>query len=333
MKHKRSLKEYIVPAIILIVSSYIYNKYKKDVYVSDEQKDYALVKKYLLNDEALDKNDRTGKTKKPIIWIHQTYEVNARWWPSFGSRNTDCLNQPYQYLTMKSIIDKCGNDFNICLIDDDTFPKILPSWAIDLSLVADPIKTKIRELALAKTLYMFGGFLLPASFICFQNLFPIYNQGISEGKVLIGELLDRTSTSYNKNYAPSTKFMACDKDCQVMKEYIYYLENLDSTDFTSESIFLGSTTRWYRERLLENKVNIMTADKLGVKDIREKPIGVERLLGNSFIEFPCEKNMLGLYIPSDEIIRRTAYQWFSRLSAKQALASDTIIGKYLLISN
>ena len=98
--------------------------------------------------------------------------------------------------------------------------------------------------------------------------------------------------------------------------------------------FLNPSVEYFLpNELLENKVNIMTADKLGVKDIREKPIGVERLLGNSFIEFPCEKNMLGLYIPSDEIIRRTAYQWFSRLSAKQALASDTIIGKHLLISN
>jgi hypothetical protein len=40
----------------------------------------------------------------------------------------------------------------------------------------------------------------------------------------------------------------------------------------------------------------------------------------------------GLYIPADEILKRTAFQWFARLSAKQALASDTIIGKYLLIA-
>jgi hypothetical protein len=38
-----------------------------------------------------------------------------------------------------------------------------------------------------------------------------------------------------------------------------------------------------------------------------------------------------LYIPADEILKRNNYQWFARLSAKQALASDTTIGKYLLI--
>ena len=52
--------------------------------------------------------------------------MNARWWKSFGSRNTKCLNQPYQYLTIKSIVDKCGEHFNICLIDDKSFEKLIP---------------------------------------------------------------------------------------------------------------------------------------------------------------------------------------------------------------
>jgi len=38
-----------------------------------------------------------------------------------------------------------------------------------------------------------------------------------------------------------------------------------------------------------------------------------------------------LYIPADEILKRNNYNWFARLSAKQALDSDTTIGKYLLI--
>jgi len=42
--------------------------------------------------------------------------------------------------------------------------------------------------------------------------------------------------------------------------------------------------------------------------------------------------VLGLYIPADEILKRTAYQWFARMSAKQALSSETMIGKYLLIN-
>ena len=95
--------------------SIIYSKYQSVEYDDENMRNYKLVKKYLLNDSSL------AQSKKPIIWIHMVYDINARWWPSFSSRNTDNLNQPYQYLTMKSIIDKCGEDFNVCLIDDDTF--------------------------------------------------------------------------------------------------------------------------------------------------------------------------------------------------------------------
>ena len=103
---------------------------------NDDIEQYELVKKYLLNDSSL------AKSKKPIIWIHMVYDINSRWWPSFSSRNTDCLNQPYLYLTIKSIIDKCGEDFNICLIDDDTFSNIIPGWATNLNMVADPYGQK-----------------------------------------------------------------------------------------------------------------------------------------------------------------------------------------------
>ena len=41
-----------------------------------------------------------------------------------------CLigNQAYQLLTIKSIVDKCSDDFNICIIDDNSFSKIIPQW-------------------------------------------------------------------------------------------------------------------------------------------------------------------------------------------------------------
>ena len=95
---------------VIIVITILYEKYKLHQEGEDDLKHYELVKTYLLNGSSL------ARSKKPIIWIHNEYDINARWWASFGSRNTKCLNQPYLYLTIKSIIDQCGDDFNICLI-------------------------------------------------------------------------------------------------------------------------------------------------------------------------------------------------------------------------
>ena len=316
---------YLYSFILLGAASFLYNRYKKHTEMDEGMKQYELVKKYLLNDSSL------AKSKKPIIWIHMTYEVNARWWPSFNSRNSDCLNQPYIYLTLKSIIDKCGDNFNICMIDDDTFENILPGWAVDLNLVANPIKSKLRELALAKVLYNYGGVVVPNSFICFQNLIDTYNTYTSNNKMFVGELLDRNSTSQQVNFFPNTKFMGCEKENSTMKDYIAYLETMNSTDYTDESNFLGAYGRWCNEKIVNGEMNLLTADKLGMKDTLGKPVTIERLMGNTYIDLPG--TVKGLYIPADEILKRSAFQWFARLSAKQALASDTIISKYLVISN
>jgi hypothetical protein len=315
---------YIYPLTITIIMSLIYNKYKKSEDEDDNMRNYKIVKQYLLNDSSL------AQSKKPIIWIHMDYEANARQWQSFFSRKTEDLNQPYLYLTLKSIIDKCGEDFNICLIDDDTFGNIIPGWTVDLSLVASPIKMKIRQLALAKILYYYGGFLLPSSFICFQNLAPLYYSLTDGGKMFVGELVSRTDVSDKVDFFPSTKFMGCQKNCQLMSEYISYLEINTSTDFTAESHFLGSYNRWCYEKINSGRMNMIPADMLGARDTAGKQITIDVLMSNNFLSL--SERVQGLYLPADEILRRTAYQWFARLSAKQALASDTTIGKYLLIN-
>jgi hypothetical protein len=316
--------KFIYPITVSLILGFIYNKYKSSEEDDENMRNYNTVKQYLLNDSSL------AQSKKPIIWIHMVYDCNARWWPSFASRNTDNLNQPYQYLTLKSIIDKCGEDFNVCLIDDDTFANILPGWAVNLSLVADPIRSKIRQLALARILYNYGGFLLPSSFLCFQNLMPLYTSLTDNDKMFVGEMVTRNSTSQQVNFFPDTRFMGCQKNCTLMNNYVNYLETITSTDFTAESNFVGATGRWCYENILKGQLNMIPADMLGVKDENGKPLTLEMLMGSSFINL--SKNVMGLYIPADEILKRSAYQWFARLSAKQALSSDTMIGKYLVIN-
>ena len=228
--------------VVLSLLGIVYNEFKRK-YLDDENDHYNIVKKYLLNDtdEFLKK---LPDSKLPIIWIHSKYEVNARNWVDFYSRNTKDLNQPYKELTLKTIIDKCGSDFNICLINDESFSDLIPNWNIDIHKVADPIKSNIRELAIAKILDTYGGMLLPDSFICLDSLKYIYNTGIQDDKMFVGELLHTNNVNTpecnmetRNNYYPSTKLMGCAKECQTMKCYINMLETLISQDSTAESVF------------------------------------------------------------------------------------------------
>jgi hypothetical protein len=142
---------------------FIYNKYKKTIDIEEQYSDGELIQKYLLNDSSLTKNN------KPILWIHIEFDKNARSWESFGSRTSDNLNQPYQYLTIRNIIDHCGESFNVCLIDDDSFINIIPEWRTRVEHLPRPLRSHIRDLALATILHIYGGFLLPSSFICFET--------------------------------------------------------------------------------------------------------------------------------------------------------------------
>ena len=54
-------------------------------------------------------------------------------------------------------------------------------------------------------------------------------------------------------------------------------------------------------------------------------------MGNSYID--VSPNAIGVYLPDKDILRRTKYQWFARLSATQVVASDTMAGKILMLAN
>ena len=83
-------------------------------------------------------------------------------------------------MTIKSIINHCGDDFNICLIDDESFTKLLPSWDINVSRMAEPMKSQYRELGMARLLEIYGGLVVPNSFLCIKNLKPFYDDMISK---------------------------------------------------------------------------------------------------------------------------------------------------------
>ena len=322
--------------VVLSLIGIIYNCFKRK-YLDDENEHYKMVKKYLLNDsDEFLKN--LPDSKLPIIWIHSKYEVNARNWVDFYSRNTTDLNQPYKELTLKTIIDKCGSDFNICLINDESFSDLIPNWNIDIHKVADPIKSNIRELAIARVLDTYGGMLLPDSFICLDSLKYIYNSGIENDKMFVSELLHANNVNtpecnmeVRENYYPSTKLMGCVKESQTMKCYINMLETLISQDSTAESIFTGEIQLWLNEKVKNEYIDIITSEYLGGRDNNGKIVTLDELMGSSFIEF--HDSMLGIYIPDDELLLRSKYSWLSRMSSQQVLESNNVLGKYLVLAS
>jgi len=310
----------------MLVLGYVFDKYKKDEAINDKMDHYELIKKHLLNDSTL------AQTDKPILWVHVTFETNARWWPHFASRNTQCLNQPYQYLTIKSIIDQCGESFNVCLIDDRSFNKIIPGWSTKIANLPNPLRPHLRELAMAKMLFYYGGMTIPSTFACMRNLSPLYNKGLLSTSMFCGELPSGSTTSSLTEFFPTNKIMGCVKDSPVMEKYVHYLENIVSNDYTNEMDFTDEPGKWLYEEILKKNVMPLDAKYFGVKTADGEPVLVDDLIGDDD-DFELSKCAYGLYIPGDKILKRTNLQWFARLCPEQVLSSNTLIARYLLLCN
>lgn len=322
------MNEYIKYAllfvVLLIISKY-YKKYQDYEVQAKHLHDYDMIKKYLLEESSL------GKSDKPILWVHIEFERNARWWSSFFSRSSECLNQPYKHLTIKSIIDSCGDSFNICLIDDKTFNNVIPGWTTKVAGLPSPLRPHLRELAMAKLLYCYGGMTLPSSFLCFKDVISLYNKALGCGAVSMfsGEMRCMTVDSSYSDFAPSHKIMGCHKESGAMREYVNYLEKQVSNDNTNEMDFVGYTDRRLYEMAKSNKIMTLDASYFGVQNKEGDEVFLEDILEDN-VSFALHKNAFGLYIPDDEILRRTKYQWFARLNPEQVLDSNTVVGKCML---
>jgi len=319
-----NLSNLFILFFILIVLGFLYNRFEDKRMREETQDNYDAIQNYLLDGATL------GKSKKPILWIHVPYEYNSRKWLSFGSRSSFDLNQPYLYLTTRSIIKNCEESFTVCIFDDNSFQKLIPGWNIDMTRLADPILSNMRTLGMMKLLYIYGGMMCPISFLCMRDLNSMYTKGTRGNKMFVCETIDRNSTSAYVNFYPNVSFCGAPKECETVAEFCNYIQTVSSHDHTAESKFLGQFDRWCMKRVEEGKINLIEGIEIGTKTINEQQIILDDLMSNQYLDL--YKGTYGILIPSNELINRLNFGWFVRMSPRQVLESDTIIGNYLLIS-
>ena len=316
---------FILLSIFIIALGILYQKYLDKKIQSFDLDDYSDIQKYLLKDTKY-----LLESDKPILWVHIPYEYNSRNWYDFGSRSSYDLNQPYLYLTVTSIIKNCENSFKVVLIDDQTFEKIIPNWSIDMNNISMPTKFYIRQLALAKLIYIYGGISLPISFLCFRDLISLYDRGIRQRKMFVCENIDRQSSSNINLFSPNCEFFGAEKENENIRDFINFMELEISHDFTNENIFLGKFNNWCSLKINENKINLIEGNLVGTKTIENEAVTIETLLSDNYIHFYSKT--YGIWIPHKDILNRVHYEWFARMSSEQIFDSQFVLAKYFLLS-
>lgn len=317
---------YIIIVIIIIALGILYQKFCEKKYfvagLPEGSDNYNEIKKYLLSDSY--NESALATSKKPILWIHVPHEYNARNWSSFGSRSSYDLNQPYLYLTVKSIIKCCDESFHICIIDDDSFDKLLPDTSDIIS--RDP--TVVRQLLIAKLIHIYGGISVPISFLCCKDLIGLYEKGIRDDTMFVCENINTNITSTNDMFYPDIRFMGAKKNNEMMNKYIEHLEKLIATDYAAEYEFTGGYNKWLKPFIDKKHIRLIPGTDTGTKTINESPVLIDDLLNQEYVHF--FKKMYGIWIPADQILKRTNYEWFARLSEEQIFQSNTILAKHFV---
>lgn len=319
----KSITFYFIVIAILLICVFFGQKWKSIMYEGDTKDEYEMVKQYLLNDSPLYGYNR------PKIWIHSNYEINARKWKNFQSRNTTDLNQPYLYLTIQSIINHCGNDFHICLIDDNTFPKLIPTWDIDLETVVEPLKSQFRDIAMLQLLYYYGGIVVPNSFLCIKNLLDIYTK--NKDTFFVAENINRCLDAKNSSFIPDTEFMGSRKNNEYVLELMNNLKKKWNGHFSQEMEFQGYKNHWLKTQIQLQNINLVPGEYIGIKKRTGKPILIDDLMEEAFLDVDMN-SLYGIYIPRDELLKRTKYQWFSILSTDAIFECNIILAKFFKIS-
>lgn len=327
MFDKKYTKQYIIAIILVVFASYVGNAFK-DKFTDNSEQEYDMIKQYLLSDSPL------YGSNKPKLWIHSKYEINARKWLDFQSRNSNKLNQPYLYLSIQSIIDHCSQDFHVCLIDDETFSKLIPGWDVHVSTLADPVKTDLRELGLLKLLHIYGGIVVPDSFVCTRSLIDLYNDCVSNDKPFMIEDINKHTTMNSETrplFMANTHFMGAVKQHPIIELLITLMSNKTKNgQFTNEYHFTGEEKTVIKNIIQGGKINLIDGKLIGIKNTKNKPILLEDLLEEKFLDI--SKDYYGIYIPKDDILKRTKYQWFSVITTQELLNSNLAIVKYIKAS-
>jgi uncharacterized membrane protein YhaH (DUF805 family) len=247
----KSISNLFILFFILLVLGILYKRFEDKMAREESSDIYESIQKYLLDDDTL------GKSKKPILWIHVPYEYNSRNWLSFGSRSSFDLNQPYLYLTVRSIIKNCDKSFTICIIDDTSFKKLIPGWNINMTSISDPILSNMRMLGMMKLLYIYGGMHCPISFLCLKDLNELYIKGTRGDKMFVCETVDRNITSTDVDFYPNLSFCGAPKECETVRELCNFIQRTASHDYTADTKFLGEYDKWSKEKIHSGKINMI----------------------------------------------------------------------------
>jgi hypothetical protein len=289
---------------------YKYYKKKYDTNVIEFKKENVDIDVYFFSELYL------KKSKNRKLWIHLPFEKNSREWESFGSRTSHKLNLAYMTLCIKSIIDWCGQSYDIIIYDDTNIPVLLPETKVNLMKLSGSLLDKYRELCKLQILHMYGGVMVPPTLFLRKNIKEIDNPNMW----YVCETYNDDNVSYS-NLTHSTELMGSNAENVELNKYIQIYANELTKDFVENYNF---DMNYFKQ----NNIPYIDGKLIGTKTRYNDKITIEDLMSNKKIIL--DKQHVGLYIPHEQLMKRRVYNWYCKLSEEEVLKCQVFISYYML---
>ena len=269
---------------------------------------------------------------KPTLWIYlNNSDVNSRSWSDFMDRSSHAINLPFLNLCYKSIVEKNSDVYQIQVIGGlQDLAVRMGGWkALPVPLqntdavVREPELNWIRAAVLAK----WGGLWVSPATISIKPFGPLPKKRI----VFFGR--DTAPTYGNANILPALNVIWSPKPEEwLMIEWEKAARGRlnrrsGGSEFRSdEKSDLSDALRNFSGQY----THLQTAE-LSRKGAALKRIELEDLLAagtEGDIPFTISTDTIYLPIPYPEILQRSAFEWFLRMSENQILESDLVISYF-----
>jgi hypothetical protein len=278
--------ELAISIIVIIVIIYAKQYYDRCDYINAFKNETIH-----LEDHFFTSIDRINYSSKRKLWIHMP--------------NEDTKENGYILLCIKSIIDHCGQNYNVILFNDSDLGILLSDEESTKSLT--PNKRTILLLAL---IHEYGGVLMPRNMFLSSSFKTIDNN-----KFFVSKIYNQNKSVSMSDYVYSSDLMGSNKYNPILLEYINKIKN--------------ETNLIFNDDLLKSMdIPFIDPKLIGCQDIKEEKITLEDLMLDKSIHLVS--NVIGILIPHDELRRRPKYNWYCELSPSDVLTTHVFISKYMM---
>jgi hypothetical protein len=280
------------------------------------------------------------KTAKPNLWIHLTVNKNLPF-PGMSSLAGAPVNEPFSFKNVPALERVCANSviqrnnkyFNIILVTDDDLPLLLPGWNVNLDAVPEAARCVVRQVAMLRLVYYYGGMVVPSTFAATQSFNSILSgrsaSAIKNNKIVafeaphtganVGPAIQRA------DLVPSSKFLFAHALNPSVRTIIDNLSVKTGTE-AQVAAFKDLASETMISLAKEGKVETINGEIVGTRDVHGYSVTVEQAIDG----FDRSPDSIGIWIPP-RVFEVRKYGWLTYEEPMKILKGSTWLAAQLRV--